>query len=244
MTNLPPPPQASDLYSSLSASGGIAANSLPLPNVSASSTLTNSGPISAPKEKLLPKRARPPKKVSDDEEEDEPVPKKARKNSPKKGEDEGNGQEEEYQVNVTWPAQSVEVDSDDNTHYDSVVMNGVSYHVGDVVSLWHEDWEHHKDGPIGEVISLVTDGADNFVELKWFYNVAETSLRGQKRKQHNPKELFLSDHVEEQALEAIARKVTMKRISDIPNLDEYCKQDGCYFYTRKWNFENHDFEDL
>jgi len=213
--------------------------------VSAPSTLTNSGPISAPKEKLLPKRARPPKKISDDEEEDEPVPKKARKNSPKKGEDEGNGQEEEeHPVTVTWPAQSVEVDSDDNTHYDSVVMNGVSYHVGDVVSLWHEDWEHHKDGPIGEIISLVTDGIENFVELKWFYNVAETSLRGQKRKQHNPKELFLSDHIEEQALEAIARKVTMKRISDIPNLDEYCKQDGHYFYTRKWNFENHDFEDL
>jgi len=74
--------------------------------------------------------------------------------------------------------------------------------------------------------------------------VAETSIRGQKRKQHNPRELFLSDHIEEQALEAIARKVTMKRISDIPNLDEYCKLPSHYFYTRKWNHETNEFEDL
>lgn len=65
-----------------------------------------------------------------------------------------------------------------------------------------------------------------------------------RRKQHNPRELFLSDHIEEQALEAIARKVTMKKISDIPNLDEYCKGDGNYFYTRKWDHETHEFEDL
>jgi len=77
-------------------------------------------------------------------------------------------------------------------------VNGAEYKVGDVISLWAEDWKHQKDGPIGastalvscvcrphrsllgEIISLVTDGSENFVELKWFYNVAETSIRGLK----------------------------------------------------------------
>jgi len=36
----------------------------------------------------------------------------------------------------------------------------------------------------------------------------------------------------------------MKRITDIANLDDYCKQDGHYFYTRKWDFEAHDFADI
>jgi hypothetical protein len=256
MTNLPPPPNAPDFFP-LGTSGGAAAGSLPA-QPGAQSALTNSGTVNAPKEKLLPKRARPPKKPmdDDDDEDEEPAPKKARKNPKPKDEDEDEDDEDEddeddedeemqqFEVTVEWPAQSVEVDSDDNTHYETVKLNGADYRVGEVVSLWPEDWKTQKDGPIGEIISLVTDGTENYVELKWYYNVAETSIRGLKRKQHNPRELFLSDHIEEQALEAIARKVTMKKISDIPNLDEYCKGDGNYFYTRKWDHETHEFEDL
>lgn len=52
----------------------------------------------------------------------------------------------------------------------------------------------------------------------------------------NPRELFASDHIEEQAVEAIARKVTMKHARDIEDLDAYCATDGCYFYQRKWDY--------
>jgi len=167
------------------------------------------------------------------------LPKKQRKD------DAGDDDSGEFPVNVEWPEKVLEQDEDGNKHYESVKLNGVDFKVGDVVALWTDEWkETQKDGPIGEVIALVTDGTENFVELKWFYNVAETSIRGQKRKQHNPRELFLSDHIEEQQLEAIARKVTMKRDKEISNLAEYCAVDGNYYYSRKWDYEEHDFIDF
>lgn len=52
----------------------------------------------------------------------------------------------------------------------------------------------------------------------------------------NPRELFASDHIEEQAVEAIARKVTMKPVRDIDDIDAYCRGDGCYYYARKWDY--------
>lgn len=94
------------------------------------------------------------------------------------GDDEGNegGAEE---VAVEWPGPPLEVDeADGTTSYASVRVNGVVYHTGDIVSLWPENWRQKTDGPIGEIVSLCTDGEENYVQLRWFYLPSETSVRG------------------------------------------------------------------
>jgi len=155
--------------------------------------------------------------------------------------------EEEVEVDVVWPAdaliQKEEGDESKEQHYEKVIANGTTFCVGDTIALWPEEGSK-APVPMGIIKSLYTDGENNNVECCWFYTIEETILKGSRRHKVGKREVFLSNHTDENAIESIAKKVTIKSFPEIRDIDAYIKRPDCYYYKKKYNHLDKCFEDL
>jgi len=153
---------------------------------------------------------------------------------------------DDVEIEVTWPddAKIEKEEKDENTlqQYERVIVGGTTYSVGDSIALWAEPGSK-SPAPIGTIKSLYTDGEANTVEICWFYRIEETFLKGSRRQKIGPAEVFLSSHRDENDVESIAKKVTVKFINDIV-VDDYIKEADHFYYKKKYNHVEKCFEDL
>jgi len=136
-----------------------------------------------------------------------------------------------------------EGDDSKEQQYERVIANGLTFCVGDTIALWPEEGSKGS-APMGTIKSLYTDGENNNVECCWFYTIEETILKGTRRAKAGPREVFLSTHTDENAVESIAKKVTIKASWEIEDLDAFIKQPDCFYYRKKYNHLDMCFEDL
>jgi len=98
---------------------------------------------------------------------------------------------------------------------------------------------------MGTIKSLFSEGENNNVECCWFYNVEETILKGNRgRNKAGTREVFLSTHTDVNAVESIAKKVTIKPEWEIDDLDAFIKQPDSFYYRKKYNHFDKCFEDV
>jgi hypothetical protein len=150
-----------------------------------------------------------------------------------------------------------EEEEDNNVRYSRVILNGVTYSVGDTVALWPPS--RRKGAPMGTIKCLLTNGNDNNMEIEWFYRAEETILKGNRyvialllffsfsslrRTKVPEREVFLSSHIDLNAIESIQKKVSVKWDREIADLDEYIKEPDCYYYKKKYDYKNKCFKDL
>jgi len=213
------------------------------------------------KEKKNEKRGRREKKRNDDDEYDDEVDddghdqKRAKKDeSTQEEKAKEPGPEWNVEVSVVWPEDSkIEPKEDEalpslfgpnEKQYQKVLVDGETYAVGDTVALWPE--ERVGQGPMGTIKTLWTNGESNNFECQWFYTLEETILGGNRRHKVGEREVFLSTHSDENAVESIAKKVTIKYHGDITEeeMKEFISKPDCYYYKKKYNHLDKCFEDI
>jgi len=198
-----------------------------------------------------------PKRARQDEEKQEVEPEEKEPLEPVKVvfRDDNDEPDDNIEIEVTWPEYAVlpKDDDDDGTeiNYSRVKIGENEFSVGDHVVLYSEDGSIGESAPKCTIKALFSDGESNVVVCSWFYNVEETIHKGNKRNKYHPREIFVSNHIDENPVEAIAKKVTIKAYSEIETdengvakLDEFVAQRDCFFYKKKYNHIQKCFEDL
>jgi hypothetical protein len=155
--------------------------------------------------------------------------------------------DDNLEIEVTWPEDALikkeEGDDSKEQQYQKVVANGVTYSIGDTVALWPEPGSKIP-APMGTIRALYSDGENNFAEICWFYTVGETILKGSRRNKVPKREVFLSTHTDENAVESISKKVSVKPFWEIADPDSYVLEKDSYYYRKKYNHLEKCFEDL
>jgi len=146
-----------------------------------------------------------------------------------------------WSVSVEWPDEILKKKKN-TTYYNSATVNGVTYTVGDTVALWPES--NGEQGFMGTIVSMSTDGTNNNMECCWFYRQEETIFKSSKRNKAGNREVYASEHIDDNAIESIAKKVTVKPISLIKDMDSYLAQEDSYYFKKKYNHTDKCFEDL
>jgi len=172
--------------------------------------------------------------------------------SEKKSEEEVEPESTGPEIEVSWPedAHIKKDDAEENTElkqYEKVICGGVSYSIGDNIAFWPES--KGKNAPMGTIKSLYTDGENNLLQCCWWYRVEETILKNNRRSASKvgKEEVFLSTHVDENVVESIHKKVTIKKASEIGDtnaISDYIKTPDCYYYKRQYNHFDKCFVDL
>jgi hypothetical protein len=203
-------------------------------------------------QEFIPEMKRP-KRQGDEESDEAEGMTQEKKEVKSTGEERNNNveMEDQVEVEVTWPEDAKiakeKEEGDDGEEskfqqYERVIVGGSTYSVGDTIALWPEQGSK-APAPIGTIKSLYTDGEANNFEICWFYRLEETFLKGSRRHKIGPAEVFLSTHRDENDVESIAKKVTVKLFSDIPVVDEYTKEADHFYYKKKYNHIEKCFED-